>query len=429
MRRRDISKALLVGAAGSVAAASAAQPATSLPTYDIRRYGAKVDRKADDTAALRRAIDAGSQVVRGAQGAAIEVPTGAALLSSMIQLPNRIRVLGRNKRGSYFLASSGHPGPWMFNARNGRSSMFDSTLENVTVDCNNIAGLGCVLSDAWQEDCGLRGVLLLNFATVGVRFQNGFGGSALAKISDTEIIGGKTAGCIGIDVQQLSSVGAFMLDVSDSSISTPGAPLARGINIVNDSLHCRNVHFEKAETAIYLDGVGNHVLIGVTGATDVINLVELASSFTGTLTMLGCFRNGARYLVLDHRLGGLGALDYDVPNLLVQAPGTGRTVSATNAAAAWCSFDGTSSGTHAPLAGFNVSSVTRNATGDYTLRFTRTLRDPNASVSIASNRPAVRSPCSEVVATAVDSCRIRIAEGGALVDADRVMVTVFGTGI
>lgn len=48
---------------------------------------------------------------------------------------------------------------------------------------------------------------------------------------------------------------------------------------------------------------------------------------------------------------------------------------------AWCVFDGTTAGTNAPTAGGNITNITRNATGDYTLNFTTALPDGNYEVS------------------------------------------------
>lgn len=49
-------------------------------------------------------------------------------------------------------------------------------------------------------------------------------------------------------------------------------------------------------------------------------------------------------------------------------------------AVAWCNFNGLLTGTNAPLAGGNVTSVTRNAVGDYTVTLTTALQDTNYCV-------------------------------------------------
>lgn len=51
-------------------------------------------------------------------------------------------------------------------------------------------------------------------------------------------------------------------------------------------------------------------------------------------------------------------------------------------ARAWCYFNGGTAGTNAPLAGGNVTSVTRNATGNYTINFTTAMPDTNYSAVI-----------------------------------------------
>jgi hypothetical protein len=65
--------------------------------------------------------------------------------------------------------------------------------------------------------------------------------------------------------------------------------------------------------------------------------------------------------------------------------GSGNTTSATNAirgsAKAWVNFNGS---TAAIRASFNVSSVVRNSTGDYTINFTNALADANYAVTGAA---------------------------------------------
>lgn len=56
-------------------------------------------------------------------------------------------------------------------------------------------------------------------------------------------------------------------------------------------------------------------------------------------------------------------------------------------ARAWCVFDGTLTGTNAPLAGGNIANITRNSAGNYTVNFTTAMPDSNYVVQIggASN--------------------------------------------
>lgn len=43
----------------------------------------------------------------------------------------------------------------------------------------------------------------------------------------------------------------------------------------------------------------------------------------------------------------------------------------------WCMFNGSTAGTNAPTAGYNVTNVTRNGTGDYTVNFTTSFSSAN----------------------------------------------------
>lgn len=58
-----------------------------------------------------------------------------------------------------------------------------------------------------------------------------------------------------------------------------------------------------------------------------------------------------------------------------------RLSSSKRVAKAWVNFDGTSAGTITPRANFNVGSVTKNSTGNYTLNFTNSMTDANYSAA------------------------------------------------
>lgn len=67
-------------------------------------------------------------------------------------------------------------------------------------------------------------------------------------------------------------------------------------------------------------------------------------------------------------------------NTLQNAAGTGQPAM-SGAAKAWVNFNGT--GTVAIRAAFNVTSITDNGTGDYTVNFTNALEDANYAVTQA----------------------------------------------
>jgi len=111
--------------------------------------------------------------------------------------------------------------------------------------------------------------------------------------------------------------------------------------------------------------------------------------------------------------------------------GTGSTTSMDNAingsAKAWVNFNGT--GTVAIRASYNVSSITDNGTGDYTVNFTNAFADANYAVVVGagegSNTARITNSCARAVPTS-SAARIGIqAAGGTDTDATYTYVAVF----
>ncbi len=91
---------------------------------------------------------------------------------------------------------------------------------------------------------------------------------------------------------------------------------------------------------------------------------------------------------------------------------------------AWVRFDGT--GTIAIDDDFNVSSLTDEGTGDYTINFTNALTDANFSVSGICGTTSARMITIESVSTT--TCRINIHDfGGNASDESIVCSQIFGS--
>lgn len=115
-------------------------------------------------------------------------------------------------------------------------------------------------------------------------------------------------------------------------------------------------------------------------------------------------------------------------NTLQNAAGTSDpTIS--GAAKAWVNFNGT--GTVAIRASFNVTSITDNGTGDYTINFSTNLTDANYSVAgmvsaegeSGSEKSDIRFKSTTALATS--NCRIMNEGRYALYDAAQVSVSFF----
>ena len=335
-----------------------------------------------DQQQITRAITEAGQTRDGGAGQTVQIARKEYDMTASFNVADRVSVAGFNKRGSVLKANAAHTGPYMVTAVNATSSMFDNCLRDLTLNCNDVASLGGVLSDAWQEGGGMKNVLLQKFRGVGVYFQNGYGGAAVCKIEDCEFFGSSAGASptAAIYVAQIKVAGAFVLSVTNTTIAGDAAvPITRGIHMVNDSLNARSVHFELCTTGIYLDGSGSHVLENITGLSNVTNLVEIAATFTGNLKMTGCKRDGATNLLKDNRTGGLGTISVD----------TDVTISANRPAElgsllAAGVFNGTgANGATALDKGFGVT-VTKNGTGDYTLTLPANLGNANDMICLGS---------------------------------------------
>lgn len=95
---------------------------------------------------------------------------------------------------------------------------------------------------------------------------------------------------------------------------------------------------------------------------------------------------------------------------------------------AWVNFNGT--GVVAIRDNFNVSSITDNGTGDYTINFTNAMPDVNYAVNLMGNVDAVTNygfsfaaPYSAVPTTS--AIRLAVSNPGTRVDAAYVFAEIF----
>jgi len=103
---------------------------------------------------------------------------------------------------------------------------------------------------------------------------------------------------------------------------------------------------------------------------------------------------------------------------------------AKNITKIWCLFNGLATGTFAPNSGHNVTSITRNGVGDYTVNFAITLSSANyaciPSVGYASNPGCWAVIARNATATPLTttSARLITTVSGGNVDADLVCVEI-----
>lgn len=327
-----------------------------------------------DEQRLTRAVTEAGEVRNDVLGGVAWIGREEITVAAPFNLGDRAALRGVHKRGSVIKADLAHTGPFMVTAVSGEASMFDNGLSNLTLECLNVAGLGGVDSQAWQEGGGLENVLINRFRTYGVLLRDGFGGAAFCSIRGSEIFGSSShSGATGVRCEEINALGNFVLHMTDNTISgSTGFPLTYGIDMVYDSLVATNIHFEESGSGIHLNGPGSHVLIGCTGQETVTNVVEIHEDFTGSVLMLGCTRRGATNLLKDNRVGGLGTISYDTRRIEIGA----EPALALGANVAGGNFNGTLTTPNIDKS-FGVSGIVKNSTGDYTISFTRAAGDAN----------------------------------------------------
>jgi hypothetical protein len=97
-------------------------------------------------------------------------------------------------------------------------------------------------------------------------------------------------------------------------------------------------------------------------------------------------------------------------------------------ARAWCVFNGTLTGTNAPTAGGNVTSVTRNSAGNYTVTLANALPDTNFAVTVSarlSGSAVMAAPAPDVSLTTTSVGAVTFNNAGASVDPTSVHLVIY----
>lgn len=101
--------------------------------------------------------------------------------------------------------------------------------------------------------------------------------------------------------------------------------------------------------------------------------------------------------------GTLTAPNANIPGTLT----VGGGINGGNACTAWVSFNGT--GTPAIRGGYNVTSVTDNGTGDYTINFSTGMSNTNYAAVTSALQAGVNMNSSEIISQATGSVRVCLA--------------------
>ena len=127
------------------------------------------------------------------------------------------------------------------------------------------------------------------------------------------------------------------------------------------------------------------------------------------------------------RIKSLGITDGTIVNADINASAaiTGTKISNLNDAKAWVNFNGT--GTVAIRASFNVTSITDNGTGDYTVNFTNALSDANYAAFCGGQDPVGGAWIIGKTGGAYSTTQFRVEgrDGGTNYDTAQFCVAIF----
>lgn len=118
--------------------------------------------------------------------------------------------------------------------------------------------------------------------------------------------------------------------------------------------------------------------------------IQLTSSALSPITSDGNALGTASLMWSDLFLAAGGVINWNNGNAtLTHSSGfitSNVPIAAVNTTKAWVNFNGTLSGTITPRSSYNIASVVKNGTGDYTIAFANAMTDANYAISCSAGR-------------------------------------------
>jgi hypothetical protein len=278
----------------------------------------------DDRVAIQAAIgtlearDPDTLDVTG--GGIVELEPGAYYIDQRLSVHNRVTIRGNNGRTTEIMPGSAFNDSYMFEFRNERRqnstspvvqvSQFNCRLEELSVrPLGNSSITAAVWARSWNEQCGLRNVLIWEYMKHAVLFTDGFGGTATFELRECEFMsaGNASTSYPGLFFTTPSTVGYTNAILEHVIVSGPSSPTGytciearNGLNVI-----VTGGHVEQCEYGIYMTNRSNLTLAGFTGSpTGVENLIGCAGDFGGKVFGSAVLKAGATGKVLrDNKLG------------------------------------------------------------------------------------------------------------------------------
>lgn len=201
----------------------------------------------------------------------------------------------------------------------------------------------------------------------------------------------------------------YLINTNYIGVELEGAQTA---TMVLGNLFQNMIETNSKDTAISVEG---------TSIRGVIDNNVLTQSAAGTPVMLELAAPDANYgMYVGSQNAIFGTVD------LADATTRGRVVDGglIRQVQAWCTFDGTDTGTNAPGDGYNVTSITRNGMGDYTVNFTNAFDAATYAANVICS-----TGYAEMVSKAGGTFRfVTLDNDDSSIDPGTIDVTITGRG-
>ena len=297
-------------------------------------FGAVPDGTSDNFAAITQAV---SSISGGSYGGIVQLGIGNHAVSDTVQVSNKIILRGVGRNATKIMALAGFtPTTTYFSGTDnvkpvvqlgtpGGADAIGTLLEDLSVDCNNIAGLTGVFSDNVQENGGIKRCAI-SYSDYGIYFRSETPGSyhpMHETLEDLEIYAGGASGVNSVGILLQHSAMAFLNRISTNNNVYGSSQIAAGILACGSvQIVAQNLHHENCVAGVLLgDAVRGAALTtiinGVSGGTlaDVTTVVKKVSGYPFTIT--GISRGGATNAYDD----GTTTITQDyVPLIIVSGP-------------------------------------------------------------------------------------------------------------
>lgn len=269
----------------------------SNPRIDVRSFGATGDGTTDDATAINAAIDSALLSFSSATGGEVVVPKGTFLVNSQIVVDPRVRLVGVGGRQSVIKAGASFSGTYVVRLGDGTGTrIFNTSLENLRINCNDVAGVGGVYSTEANEGCVISGCLIDTFVTTGVLYEaSGAMQPGNVVIRDTEVTGSASNSTAGIN---FNNVDGQSLISHVTMNSNSGGVCTDAIALTSCQVMIQSAHFERCTDGIQFNAGSSGAVMVAGGASGVTNVVHIAAG-SGGVACTNIVPNSATNAILD----------------------------------------------------------------------------------------------------------------------------------